>query len=77
MIFRTKLIPNLLAYSYWRQKIILHFKHYKLIFFISLHLHEKSVLFSAKQSKSNPPVSFLFQHKILNILSFIFYSYQG
>lgn len=77
MIFRTKLIPNLLAFSYLSQKITLHFKQYKLIYFLSLHLHEKSELFSAKQSKSNPPVNFLFQHKIENVLSFIFLSHRG
>lgn len=76
MIFRTKLIRNLLASSYLSQKIILHLKQHKLSF-ISFHLHEKSVLFSAKQSRSNPPVSFWFQRKILNILSFIFYSNQS
>lgn len=56
MIFRTKGIPRLLAYSYLSQKIITHFKQYKLLF-ISLHLREKSVLFTAKQNQSEPPVS--------------------
>lgn len=75
MIFRTKLIPNLQAYSYLSQKIILYFTQYKLIFFIRLHLHERNVLFSAKQSRVNLPVNT--QHNILNSLCFIFYSYQG
>lgn len=56
MIFRTKGIPRLLAYSYLSQKIIMRFKQYKLLF-ISLHLHEKSVLFTAKQNQSEPPVN--------------------